>query len=192
LRESRVPKNRSIIILTISLAVLLGTECGIPVSNRTNAPAPKPIKQFLYQYRFVLADNYIGWVRIDIGVAKAEQWQFENDTVTATIPESGVKQTESELYTTARVQLYYQRAGDLVPVPDSLYSRNIHANGVFVTRKRGRWGPTKGSWYFFVGPRSLEGKYLFNVPPHSNASLPTPGRMAAPAAPETQPPAGPN
>jgi hypothetical protein len=180
-----VPKNRSIIILTVSLAVLLGTECGIPVSNRTDAPAPKPIKQFQYQYSFVIPDNYIGWVRIDIGVPKAEQWQFEQDTVTATIPESGVKQTESELYATAHIQLFYQRARSLVPVPDEMYMHFVQVGGVFVTSKMGRWGPKKGSWYFFVGPPSLRGTYPLSVPPKSHDPVPTPGRMATPAAEPT-------
>jgi len=178
-----VPKNRSIIILTISLAVLLGTECGIPFPTRTNAPAPGPVERS--QYQFGLPDNYIGWVRIDVGVPEAEPWEFEQGILTATIPESGVTQTRSALDTRAEVLLYYQRAGSPVSVPSEMYTHYVNAAEVLVTHKDGRW-VTKGSWYFFAGPRSLKGDYPFNVPPHSKANLPTPGRMAAPP-PETEP-----
>jgi hypothetical protein len=181
-----VPTNRSIIILTTSLAVLLGTACGIQFGTHPPSPKPIPAKQFQYQYRFLLPENYIGWVRIDVGVRKAQRWEFEQDnTVTATIPESGVKQTESGLFETAEVLLYYQRAGDLVPVPDEMYTHFVGASGVKVTRKNGRWGPTKGSWYFFVGPRTLKGDYPFSVAPNSHDPVPAPGRIAAPP-PETQ------
>ena len=112
-----MPKNRSILILTISLALLLCTVCG---GVNYSANAPKPIPQYQYQYRFLLPDNYVGWVQIDIGVRGAEPWLFESDTVTATIPESGVTQTQSELYTGAEVLLDYHRAGKLVPVPDEM------------------------------------------------------------------------
>lgn len=50
-----MPTNRPIVILTIGLAVLLGTACGINFG--TNAPALQPIlaKQFPYQDRFLPA-----------------------------------------------------------------------------------------------------------------------------------------
>jgi hypothetical protein len=184
-----MPKNRSIVILAISLAVLLGTECGIPFPSRTKAPASKPIEQSLNRYRFVLPDNYIGWVRIDVGVPKAEPWEFKQGSVTATIPESGVTQTQSALDSAAEVLLYYQRADRLVSVRRGRYPHYVNPTEIVVTHKDGRW-VTQGSWYFFAGPYSLKGDYSFNVPPHSKANLPTPGRMAAP--PETQPPTGPN
>jgi hypothetical protein len=171
-----VPKNRSIIILAISMAVLLGTECGVNYS--AHPPTPKPIER--HRYRFVLPDNYVGWVRIDLGVPKAEPWQMEQDTVTVTIPESGIKQTESELYTMADVLLYYQHAGDLVRVPDSMYDHYVLANGVTVPLKWGRWGLKKGTWYLFVGPQSLRGHYPA-IMLNSNATAPTPGRMATPS-----------
>ncbi len=185
-----MPKNRSIVILAISLAVLLGTECGIPFPSRTNAPAPRPIQQPSYRYRFVLPENYIGWVQIDVGVPKAEPWEFEQGTLTATIPESGVTQTKSALHSAAEVRLYYLHAGELENVPDNMNLHFVTANGVLVPGKWGRYGLKKGTWYFFVGPPSLRVRYSGILLPSSHASVPTPGRMTAP--PNTQPPSEPN
>jgi len=185
-----VPKNRSIVILAISLAVLLGTECGIPLPSHTaRVPPSQPIERSPNLYHFVLPDNYIGWVRIDVGVPKAEPWEFEQSTLTATIPESGVAQTRSTLDTMAEVRLYYQHAGELEDVPDDMYLHFVTANGVIVPREWGLNSLTKGTWYFFVGPPSLTGRYSGILLPSSRASVPTPGRTAAPA--ETQPPSGP-
>ena len=75
-----MPKNFSITIITISLAVLLATECGY---NQT------------VEYRFVLPDNYIGWVEIDFGAPSGPDWQFAKLTTTVTIPETGVAETRS-------------------------------------------------------------------------------------------------
>ncbi len=72
-------RNRLLIIATISLATLLATQC-------TYTPTP-------IHYRFVLPDNYMGWVRIDFGVPSAPDWTFSNLTTTVTIPETGVEQT---------------------------------------------------------------------------------------------------
>jgi len=74
-------RNRSLIIVTISLATLLATQC-------TYTPPPR-------NYHLVLPDNYIGWVRIDFGVPSAPDWHFINFTTTLTIPETGVEQIRS-------------------------------------------------------------------------------------------------
>ena len=62
-----MPKNRSLVIMAVSLAVLLSTQCRFP-----------DLPQL--RYRFVLPDNYIGWVRIDFGISSAPYWSFSDFT----------------------------------------------------------------------------------------------------------------
>ncbi len=171
-------KNRSIIILTISLAVLLGTECSYPAL---------PIS-----YRFVLPDNYIGWVRIDFGVSSAPQWHFSQFTTTVTIPETGVEESKLEMFQLnpkEQVLLYYQRGGDLVTVPDELHSHPLVPNYVLVPRNRKTDMMKKGSWYFFVGPASLRGSYSAKAVWGRRDKVPTPGRITTPTA---EPPPAPS
>ncbi len=173
-----MPKNRSIIILTISLAVLLGTECSYPAL---------PIS-----YRFVVPDNYIGWVRIDFGISSASNWRFSNLTTTVTIPETGVEQSNLEMFQLnpkEQVILYYQRDGDLVTVPSELYDHPLVPNYVHVPRNRKTDTMKRGSWYFFVGPASLKGPYSAKAVWGPRDKVPTPGRITTPAA---EPPPAPS
>jgi len=176
--ELPVPKNRSLIIIAVSLAVLLGTQCGFP---------DLPIR-----YRFVLPDNYVGWVRIDFGISSAPDWRFDQLTTTVTIPEIGVEQSNLEMFRLnpkEQVFLYYQRGGDLVSVPDEFYSHLLAPYYLFVSRKRASDKVKKGSWYFFVGPASLKGPYSAKAVWGPRDKVPTPGRITAP---EAQPPPAPS
>jgi len=189
-------RNRSLIIVTISLATLLATQC-------TYTPPP-------IHYRFVLPDNYIGWVRIDFGVPSAPDWHFSDAGTTVTIPETGVEQTHFPFTTpskNAEVVLYYYRGGDLLPVPDDLYDRSLFMSTLVLPVKRPKksvadskdnfpdlpnfpqaqvWIPPKGSWFFFVGPTSLRGRFPSRGVLHRGAKLPTPGRITTPE-PKPQP-----
>ena len=173
-----MPKNRSIIILTISLAVLLGTECSFPAL---------PIS-----YRFVLPNNYIGWVRIDFGMSSAPDWRFSQFTTTVTIPETGVEESKLEMFRLnpkEQVFLYYQRGADLVSVPDELYGHPLVPNYLLMSRKRTSDGMKRGSWYFFVGPASLRGPYSAKAEWGPHDKVPTPGRITTPTA---EPPPAPS
>jgi hypothetical protein len=172
-------RNRSLIIVTISLATLLATQCTYRIPPTT-------------QYRFILPDNYIGWVRIDFGVTSAPDWRsLSNSTTTVTIPETGVEQTGSPFPSTpgegtegTEVLLYYQRGDDLVPVPDYLYSHTLFMSTLVQPFKlpQNSRAPRKGSWYFFVGPASLRGRFPPRGVLHHGAKVPTPGRITVPEA----------
>ncbi len=165
-------RNRSLIIVTISLATLLATQCTYTLT---------PI-----HYRFVLPDNYIGWVRIDFGVPFTPDWTFSNLATTVTIPETGVEQTMFGFPSTPRksdeLLLYYYRGGDLVPVPDDLYDHSLFMSTLVVPFKlpKNSRAPRKGSWYFFVGPASLRGRFPQSGVLHRRAKVPTPGRITTP------------
>ena len=185
-------RNRSLIIVTISLATLLATQC-------TYTPPPR-------NYHLVLPDNYIGWVRIDFGVPSAPDWHFINFTTTLTIPETGVEQIRSSFVPpgkSAELLLYYDRGGDLVPVPDNLYDHSLFMSTLLLAVKRPKksvanskenspalsdfpqaqvWIPAKGSWFFFVGPASLRGRFPPRGVLHHGAKVPTPGRITTPEA----------
>ncbi|MFZ0980215.1 MAG: hypothetical protein WAN23_12515 [Candidatus Acidiferrales bacterium] len=168
-------RNRLLIIATISLATLLATQC-------TYTPTP-------IHYRFVLPDNYMGWVRIDFGVPSAPDWTFSNLTTTVTIPETGVEQTGSVFLSTPEkgeeIVLYYYRDGDLVPVPEDLYDHSLFASTLvlpFKPPKKSAPARPKGSWYFFVGPASLRGRFPPRGVLHHGAKVPTPGRITVPEA----------
>ncbi len=157
-------------MVTISLATLLATQC---------AYTPPLI------LHCVLPDNYIGWVRIDFGVASAPEWNF---TETVTIPETGVEQTQFSFGTPRRndeVEFSYDRGGHLVPVPDDLYDHSLFASTLvqpFKLPKKSAPAMVKGSWYFFVGPPSLRGQFPSRGVLHRGAKLPTPGRITTPEA----------
>ena len=175
-----MPKNRSLIIIAVSLAVLLGTQCSFP---------DLPIR-----YRFVLPDNYIGWVRIDFGISSAPAWRFSQFTTTVTIPETGVEQSNLEMFRLnpkEQVFFYYQRGADLVSVPDELYSHPVVPNYLRVPRKRKPYTMKQGSWYFFVGPASLKGPYSAKAVWGPHDKVPTPGRITTPTA-EPPPARSPN
>jgi hypothetical protein len=175
-----VPKTRPIIILAFSLAVLLGTACG-----GYNPPVV---------YRIVLPDNYIGWLRVDFGISSAPEWRFYQLATTVTIPETGVEQTQYEMFRLngkEQVFLYYRRGGELVRVPDELYAHPLVPNYVFEPRKRKSHTIRKGSWYIFVGPPSLRGQYSPKAVWEPRDRVPTPGRMDIPSQ-KTQSPAEPN
>ncbi|MGO9590274.1 MAG: hypothetical protein ACLP3K_09565 [Candidatus Acidiferrales bacterium] len=167
-------RNRLLIIATVSLATLLATQCTYTLP---------PI-----HYRFVLPDNYIGWVRIDFGVPSAPDWTFSDLTTTVTISETGVEQTHSPFATPRKsdeLLLYYYRGGDLVPVPDDLYDHSLFASTLVLPFKPPKKSPParpKGSWYFFVGPASLRGRFPTRGKLHRGAKLPTPGRIITPEA----------
>jgi hypothetical protein len=172
-----LPKNFSITIITISLAVLLATECGY---NPT------------VEYRFVLPDNYIGWVEIDFGAPSGPDWRFSQLKTTVEIPETGVAETRSPIGLVpskrARVVLFYQNGRNVVPVPSELYSGPVQDNSLIKPIK----GPQRsaarqdaGSWYFFVGPPSLRGPYPSHGKLKPDAKAPTPGRITVPHPPNS-------
>ena len=156
-------------MVTISLATLLATQC---------AYTPPLI------LHCVLPDDYIGWVRIDFGVASAPEWNF---TETVTIPETGVEQTQfrSEppgettksssptivAATSCPCRMIYM----IIPFSSTLVQP-------FKLPKKSAPAMVKGSWYFFVGPPSLRGRFPSRGVLHRGAKLPTPGRITTPEA----------
>jgi hypothetical protein len=170
-----LPKNLAITIITISLAVLLATDC-----------AYNPHVEF----RFVLPENYIGWVKIDFGDPSGSVWQFNQLKTTVTIPETGVAETQMSFATIPSkrdlVSLFYQNGPDLGPVPSELYSRPVQDNSLVKPFKRPKKSTRyrqAGSWYFFVGPPSLRGPYPSHGKLKPDAKAPTPGRITVPHSP---------
>jgi hypothetical protein len=132
------------------------------------------------RYRFILPQDYVGWVRVDFSVESAPELDVSDDmTATIIVPDRGLVQTSTTLLHGARESylLYYRIDDRLVRVPKALYSNTFMLDGFSYTQRKPSGESWALSWYFLIGPETLRKRYPTKSFLQPGATPPEPGRI---------------
>lgn len=123
-------------------------------------------------YRFLIPEGYVGWVRVDFGIAGAPALPAEGDYYILKIPLNGRLQTSSRRMIVRGEKYYYFS-------DDAQYQLEINSQSDLRMIQDNFSGPRPGTldepfpgkfhspspyFYFFVGPTAEYNKCKFNEP----------------------------